>query len=191
MSWSPFLLLALALPAHASTPRAPFVLSNLKALPPSRVTSQTLELRHDSLQGTTLVDDERIEWQRMGLISNLHVPEEAFVQAASRDQPIQLDLRDDGAPLNAADVLWERMGFIDSIQIPHKAFMQEISRPKRVDLAPSGIGGMVGGILGGRHSQDKRRRALRTQTAARDIRFAMAVGAAGKQQHRPDGTVKP
>lgn len=180
------LLLTTLLVAPAVASGSAYALSSLKALPPSKFAPKTVSLRTDGAQSDQLAAEDPVEWERMGLISQVHVPEEAFIRAASRRVVTGLDLR---AAVDDEEIEWHKLGFVSTVRIPSQLIVDQApSRPKRVDLSPSGIGGVVGGILGRQHSQQQQRLARRTQAAARDMRFAMALGAAAK--HHRHGDIK-
>jgi hypothetical protein len=168
------LLLTTVTPAAASG--SAYALSSLKALPASKLASKTVSLRIDGARADQLAAEDDVEWQKLGLVAQVRVPEEAFTGAASR-RVVDLNLR---AAVDDEEIEWHKFGFVGVIRVPSQRIIE--ARPKRVDLSPSGIGGVVGGILGKQHSQQQQRRARRTQATARDIRFAMALGAAAKHR---------
>jgi hypothetical protein len=174
MAFTSALLLASLVPAEAAS--SAYALSSLKALPPSRFAPKTVSLRTDGAQPEQSAVEDSIEWNRMGLVAQVYVPEEAFVRAASRRVITDLNLR---AAVDDDKVAWHKLGFVGGVRIPS----HQMVRPKRVDLSPAGISGVVGGILDKQQSQQQQRRARRAQAAARDIRFAMMVGRAKEHGH--------
>jgi hypothetical protein len=153
-----------------------------QALPPSKFAPKTVCVRIDTFLSDQVASEDATEWHRMGLIWNVKVPEHAF-RAVARTEDAKVDLRTADTTDYTDAIAWHKMGFVSSVQIPKAAFapVTTTARPKRVDFAPPDLGEAVGSLLGKQKTSLERRETRLAQSALRETRSAIFLGAEKKR----------